>query len=41
MSVVIFTVAELTVLSTMLGGLIHKRAHDRPVPRAARVPISN
>ncbi len=27
MSVVIFTVAELGVLSTMLGGLIRKRAH--------------
>jgi hypothetical protein len=30
MSVVIFTVAELTVLSTMLAGLIHKRAQVRP-----------
>lgn len=29
MSVVIFTAAELAVLTGMLGGLIRKRAHDR------------
>ncbi len=29
MSVVILTVAELTVLSAMLGGLIRKRSHDQ------------
>jgi len=40
MSVVIFTVAELTVLSTMLGGLLHKRAHVRPARVEAKPPTS-
>lgn len=38
MSVVIFTVAELAVLSTMLAGLLRKRAHLAPVPVARDVP---
>ncbi len=40
MSVVFFTVAELTVLSTMLGGLLHKRAHLRPAVVDAPTPTS-
>ncbi len=37
MSVVFFTVAELCVLTVMLGGLLRKRAHaPRPVPARTR-----
>lgn len=40
MSVVFFTVAQLVVLSAMLGGLLRKRAHDRaggPTPAVVLV----
>ena len=37
MSVVILTAVELTVLSTMLGGLLRKRSHAH---RVAEVPES-
>lgn len=39
MSVVIFTVAELAVLSAMLGGLLRKRAHLRPLPVRSRPDV--